>query len=121
VERAVATGVAVAAWLGTWLATYHFRGPSFSGGGVGYLRLALALGVGFAIPRPWTPLLALAVPLAAIGLPSDDELVAAVLTGTVVAAVLILAGILVRLVVRRVVAGARHRPSGERRRRSRIN
>lgn len=99
--RTLGRGVAATAWSAVWLGTYRLHGPSFDSGAVGYLRLALALAIGFAIPRPWTPLLALVVPLAAIGLPSDDEVVAGVMVGTAVTAALILTGVVAGVVVRK--------------------
>jgi hypothetical protein len=102
------TGVVVLAWCALWLATYRVHGPSLDGGGVGYVRLALAVGVGLALPRAWTPLLALVVPLAAVGLPSDDEVAAALIAGTVLVASLILVGVLAGVGMRKGGASKTH-------------
>jgi len=101
--RKLATIAAAVAWSAVWLATYRVHGPSLDGGAVGYVRLALAVGIGLALRRPWTPLLALVVPLAAIGLPSDEEVLAAVIAGTAVSALLILGGVLAGIALKKGV------------------
>lgn len=96
--------VATTSWCAAWLATYRLHGPWLDGGGIGYVRLALAVGIGVVLARPWTPLLALVVPLAALGLPSDNETLAAAIAGTAVTALLILAGLLAGSALRKGVA-----------------